>query len=140
MCGKKDFNAELFEPINRRLAAKWEKVFQRQIPRTLQSFTAKCKRALDTFYRDVATNVRGTAVSSTEPQVLDQQKRAYQMMIGEVPNHVGARIAESQRDANRGFTPVIRASMQPAYDNCVSERGKSCMNLNFYRLKFVQSR
>lgn len=128
VCGKKDFNAELFEPINRQLAGSWERVFQRRMPRILRAFAEDCKSLLESFHSDVATNILGAAASTSRLDVLDQQKRAYQTMVEATPNFVSTKITESQREANRGFTPAIRVGMQPAYDACTDERGESYMH------------
>lgn len=59
---------------------------------------------------------------------LDQQKRAHQRMLDTIPNFFGAKVTEGQREANRGFTPVIQAVMKPAYEACTNDRGKSCVH------------
>lgn len=121
--GLKDFNAELFEPINRKLAANWERTFQRRIPSALAQFVGACKEALDAFHNDVATNVPGAATNPVGLNMLLQQKRTHQTMLEATPKVIGAKITEGQREANRGFTPVIQEAMQPAYDACARERG-----------------
>lgn len=123
--GLKDFNAELFEPINRQLAGVWERTFQQRIPSALGGFIKACKVDLDMFHDDVATNVPGAAANPTGLNMLSQQKRTHQNMLDAAHNFIRASITESQRQANRGFTPVVQQAMQPAYDACVTERGGS---------------
>lgn len=123
--GLKDFNAELFEPINKQLAGVWERTFQQRIPSALGGFIKACKVDLDMFHDDVATNVPGAAANPTGLNMLSQQKRTHQNMLDAAPNFIRASITESQRQANRGFTPVVQQAMQPAYDACARERGGS---------------
>lgn len=123
--GLKDFNAELFEPINRQLAGVWERTFQQRIPSALGGFIKTCKVNLDMFHDDVATTVPGAASNPNGLNMLRQQKRTHQNMLDAAPNFIRASITESQREANRGFTPVIQQAMQSAYDACASERGGS---------------
>lgn len=122
--GLKDFNAELFEPIDRQLVGAWERTFQQRIPSALRKIIGASKVVLDEFHNDVATNVPGAAANPAGMDMLGQQKRTHQKMLDSAPNLIGAKITESQREANRGFTPVIQAAMQPAYDACASERGE----------------
>ncbi|KAG8163857.1 hypothetical protein KVR01_005775 [Diaporthe batatas] len=131
--GKRDFNEELFEPINRQLAGNWERVFQRRIPRTLRTFAQECKEHLESFHGDVAANMLDASASWTSVSGLDQQKRAYQKMLDTTPNFFGAKITEIQREVNRGFTPVIQAAMKPAYEACTNERGEG----TFVRMKAI---
>lgn len=119
----KDFNAELFEPINGKLAGTWERTFQQRIPTTLTRFAGNCKAVLDEFHRDVATNVPGAAVNPAGLSILNQLNRAHHTNLDATPKIIGDRITERQRAANRGFTPVIENAMQPAYDACARERG-----------------
>ncbi|KAG6360022.1 hypothetical protein INS49_011078 [Diaporthe citri] len=121
--GSRDFNEELFEPIDRRLAGRWERAFQHHIPSALAKFIGGCKMVLEAFHDDVATNVPGAAANPAGLNMLGQQKRTYQMMLDTTPNSIGAKITETQREANRGFIPVIQEAMEPAYDACARERG-----------------
>jgi hypothetical protein len=123
--GRRDFNAELCGPIDRKLAGKWERVFQRRIPHALRAFAEECKIALDSFHSAVATNLVGAGASLTRLRGLDQQKLAYQVTLDATPDLVIAKVTENQREANRGFTPVIQTAMKPGYDVCSNERGES---------------
>lgn len=128
--GLKDFNAELFKPINRKLAANWERTFQRRIPLALAQFVGACKEALDAFHNDVATNVPGAAANPAGLNMLLQQKRTHQTMLEATPKDIGAKITVCQREANRGFTPVIQQAMQSAYDACSTDRGECSTDEN----------
>lgn len=122
--GLKDFNAELFEPINKQLAGAWERTFQQRIPSAVRRFIGVCKADLDAFHNDVANKVTDAAANSAGLIMLDQQKHTRQKMLDKAPKSIGATIKEYQREANRGFIPVIQEAMQPGYDACVQERGE----------------
>lgn len=127
--GLRDFNAELFEPINKQLAGVWERTFQKRIPSALRKFIGACKAVLEAFHKDVAINVPAAAANPVGLNMLCQQNRAHQKMLEAAPNLIGAKIRESQREANRGFTPVIQQAMQPAYNACAEERGGSSIGI-----------
>lgn len=123
--GGKDFNAELFEPIDQRLAARWERAFQDRIPGKLKAFIKVCKVVMDKFHDDVKDKVPRAAANPAGLNMLAQQLRAHQMMLRTVHNVVVSKITETQRVASREFTPVIQEAMQPAYNACARERGES---------------
>lgn len=127
--GLRDFNAELFEPINKQLAGVWERTFQKRIPSSLRKFIGECKAVLEAFHKDVAVNVPAAAANPAGLNMLCQQKRAHQKLLEATPDFIGEKIRESQREANRGFTPVIQQAMQPAYDTCAGERGGSYIGI-----------
>lgn len=122
--GLRDFNAELFEPINKQLAGAWESTFQQRFPSAVGRFIGACKAVLDEFHDDVAKNVPSAAANPAGLKILGQQKRTCQNMLDQAPNIIGAMVTECQREANRGFTPVIQEAMQNAYDACARERGE----------------
>lgn len=128
--GSKDFNDELFEPIDRRLAGRWARAFQNHTPSALKNFIEACKSTLDDFHNDVARNVPGAAANLAGLNMLCQQKRTHQNMLDTTTNTIVAKITDTQREANRGFIPVIQEAMGPAYDACARERGESsaCAN------------
>lgn len=127
--GLRDFNAELFEPINKQLAGVWERTFQKRIPSALRKFIGECKAALEAFHKDVAINVPVAAANLTGLNMLCQQNRTHQKTLEAVPNSIGAKIRKIQREANRGFTPVVQQAMQPAYDACAGEQGGSSIGI-----------
>lgn len=141
--GLKDFNAELFEPINKQLAGSWERTFQKRIPSALRKFLGECKAVLEAFHEDVAINVPAAAANPAGLNMLCQQKRTHQQLLEATPDLIGAMIRQSQREANRGFTPVIQQAMQPAYNTCAGESGGSSIGicpspLTYYNISLFQ--
>lgn len=123
--GSRDFNEELFEPLKRQLTESWEKTFQQRIPGALRKFIDTCRTILEAFHIDVANNVAGVAANPAGLKMLAQQKQIHQIMLNGALTIIDAEIMKFQREANRGFTPVIQEAMQPAYNACARERGRS---------------
>ncbi|KAK4218543.1 hypothetical protein QBC37DRAFT_437200 [Rhypophila decipiens] len=129
--GPRDFNAELFEPISVHFASGWERAFQRRLPSILDKFTITAKLLLETFHRQATerSNERGSNYQGV--MILNQQLKAHNQTLSEVPNMLVQVVQDLQRDANRSFTPVILEKMVPAYEACVEERGPG----SFMRMK-----
>lgn len=51
--------------------------------------------------------------------------------FGDICQEAVTKLNEGQRELSRQFTPVIAAAMEPAYEQCSSERGKG----SFARMK-----
>ncbi|KAK2607165.1 hypothetical protein N8I77_005867 [Diaporthe amygdali] len=131
--GPRDFNAELFEPISRRLAGSWERAFQRRIPTAVEDFIRSCKQIVQAFHDDCIAGVKSAAANPAGLHTLNQQIRFHMVMLDTIPTSFRPEIAEKQRDANRGFIPVIQSAMQPAYDACMRERGRG----TYVRMKSI---
>jgi hypothetical protein len=65
---------------------------------------------------------RGTNLANIS--LLNQGLRNHKSQIWSIPEVVKAVVQKLQREANRGFTPVIQAEMEPAYEWCSNERGE----------------
>ncbi|KAF6824031.1 tat pathway signal sequence [Colletotrichum musicola] len=122
--GPRDFNAELFEPISRQLATGWERAFQRRIPQALEGFAMSARGLLDNFHRGAIARSEQRGTNYAGINMLSQQLRAHTTRLKEIPEVIKTAVQELQREANRGFHPVITADMQPAYDICVAESGQ----------------
>ncbi|KAM7187037.1 hypothetical protein V8F33_011456 [Rhypophila sp. PSN 637] len=121
--GPRDFNAELFEPISVHLASGWERAFQRRLPPILDNF----------FWKPSIDKPPNAATGSNYQgvMILNQQLKAHNQTLSEVPNMLVQVVQDLQRDANRSFTPVILEKMVPGYEACVEERGPG----SFMRMK-----
>ncbi|TQN64072.1 Nuclear GTPase SLIP-GC [Colletotrichum shisoi] len=121
--GRHDMNADLLEPISRGLAGGWERAFQRRLPQALESFAMKARLLLENFHRDAIAPSQERGSNYTGINMLSNQLRTHTIRLKEIPPMLQAIAQELQRDANRGFHPVIQEEMQPAYDVCVAECG-----------------
>ncbi|KAK7748092.1 hypothetical protein SLS53_001344 [Cytospora paraplurivora] len=124
--GDKDFNAELFEPIVKSLASNWERTFQRRLPSALEAFARTCKKIIKDFHDAAVAGVHQDLIQNpTRLNMLNQQVRVCIASMEAAPATLRTAITERQRDASRGFTPVIQEAMQHAYEVCTAERGKN---------------
>ncbi|ROV95754.1 hypothetical protein VPNG_08780 [Cytospora leucostoma] len=122
--GEKDFNAELFEPIIKSLAGNWERTFQRRLPSALEAFARTCKKIIKDFHDAAVAGVQQDLVQNpARLNILNQQVRVCIASMEAAPATLRTAITERQRDASRGFTPVIQGAMQHAYEVCTAERG-----------------
>ncbi|KAI1336959.1 hypothetical protein F5Y15DRAFT_426715 [Xylariaceae sp. FL0016] len=128
--GPRDFNAELFEPITKDLASAWERTFQRLLPKVLQKFSKEAKERLNEFQQAARQRAEQSA-NVTGLVTLGNQIVVHMRTIDGLPNALRRTIIDLQRDANRGFTPIITDIMRQTYQNCAQERGSSC----FLRMK-----
>ncbi|TDZ99668.1 Nuclear GTPase SLIP-GC [Colletotrichum sidae] len=129
--GPRDLNAELFEPISRQLASCWDKTFQHRLPQALERFTCHARLLLKDFHEAAINRSGKRDANAAGINMLGQQLRTRNRRIIEIPAKLRTVIQELQREANRGFHPVIAVHMQPAYDRCVLERGEG----SFGRMK-----
>ncbi|KAK4033768.1 hypothetical protein C8A01DRAFT_19341 [Parachaetomium inaequale] len=138
--GPRDFNDELFSPISKHLAGGWERAFQRRLPAALDNFLRAIRAHLEKFHRDATERVRERGTLHSGLGMLAQQLQAHSQRISDVRVAVLALAQELQREANRGFTPVIQEDMIPAYEGCVAERGSgSYMRMKSLMLAHVTS-
>lgn len=122
--GPRDLNADLLEPISKQLATSWERAFLRRLPQALEDFAVEARVLLEAFHSGTVgySEQRGTN-NHTGLSMLSQQLRTHVTRLKEIPGMLRAVIQEQQRDASRGFHPVVTADMEPAYEACVKERG-----------------
>ncbi|KAG7055961.1 tat pathway signal sequence [Colletotrichum scovillei] len=96
--GPRDFNAELLEPISRQLAS-------------------------EGFHGSVIARSQELGADYNGINMLSTQLRAHTARLREIPGTLRTVVQELQREASRGFHPVVQREMQPAYDICVAESG-----------------
>lgn len=121
--GPKDFNVELFDPINKPLAGPWERVFQRLIPAALDGLVRKSTAIIETFHLDALGGVQDSGRNPAGINMLSQQLRMQAAALSGMNIPFKAVVTDKQRDANREFTPIIQQAMQQGYTICVDEQG-----------------
>ncbi|KAK2001920.1 hypothetical protein LX36DRAFT_652804 [Colletotrichum falcatum] len=138
--GPRDFNAELFEPISRQLATGWERAFQRRLPQALEGFAMSARLLLEEFHRNVISGSQERGNNYAGISMLSNQLRTHTARLKEVPAMIRTVVQELQREASRGFEPVIQQEMQPAYDICVAESGSgSYARMKSHMVNHVES-
>ncbi|KAG8162600.1 hypothetical protein KVR01_008365 [Diaporthe batatas] len=107
--GPRDFNAELLEPISKQLANGWERAFLRRLPAALEAFAADARLLLEDFHRDVVEHSEQRGRNHGGIGMLGQQLRTHVARLREIPGMLRAVIQDLQREASRGFQPVVAA-------------------------------
>jgi hypothetical protein len=122
----RNFNAELAEPITKRLASIWERAFQRRLPRALTTYSNVSYQNLITFHRTMETRSQTLGTATHGLTMLAQQLPTYRTSFSDLAGDMAQVMTELQRKANRKFTPTIAAAMQLAYHDCSSQVGTQC--------------
>lgn len=79
---------------------------------------------LENFHRSAVARSQERGINFAGINMLSQQLRTHTKRLREIPTILRTIIQELQREASRGFHPVVQEDMQQAYDICVAERGK----------------
>ncbi|KAI8631989.1 hypothetical protein F5Y19DRAFT_382458 [Xylariaceae sp. FL1651] len=121
--GPRDFNQDLFDPISRVLATRWERAFQRRLPAILDGFAKESTTKLQQFHQAAKARAEQHHNNVTSLITLSNQMTVHVRTLQAMPATVRAKITELQREASRGFTPVICEVMTNAYNTCTTESG-----------------
>ncbi|GAP92026.2 putative tat pathway signal sequence [Rosellinia necatrix] len=121
--GPRDFNSELFQPISRGLATNWERAFQRRLPTVLEGFARDAASHLQQFHQTAKARAEQRYTNPASLLTLSNQILSHIRTIKAIPTTINGTITETQREANREFTPVICHMMTTAYDICTNESG-----------------
>jgi hypothetical protein len=127
----RDFNAELMEPIKKRLATNWERAFQKRLPRAMKLYTEVSSKLLHSFHETVDEHLGENGVGRSHLALLKEQTSTYEKLFNGKLGELVASMTELQRNANRDFTPIIAEHMEHAYKLCTEEKGKG----SFVRMK-----
>lgn len=118
-----DFNMQLTDPLLAGLGNAWERAFTRRIPTTLVNSAKTCATLVQQFHSSVAERQRQSGSYVAGMSMLGQQLRTYVNSFNDIAESSQNIVNEQQKEANRGFIPVITDRMIPAYEGCVAEYG-----------------
>ncbi|KAF2710956.1 hypothetical protein K504DRAFT_489918 [Pleomassaria siparia CBS 279.74] len=136
--GLQDFNAQLIDPITKRLATGWERTFQNRLPKTFQVYTQDSSKVLHHFHKSIEERAQQNGVGLASLSLLQNQIVTYEQQFGALNTSLASQMNELQRDANREFTPTIVAIMHEVYERCADERGQgSYMRMKAYMNEHV---
>jgi hypothetical protein len=121
--GPRDFDAELVDPISKKFATSWERTFQNCLPNAFEVYTMNSSAMLKTFHEKVEERARGNGVSLASIGALKPQIYNYEQLFADLKEVLVQSMTELQRDANRGFTPTVKAAMLAVQDACDQEVG-----------------
>jgi len=127
----RDFNADLVNPIIKKLATGWERAFHNRLPKVFDAFVRDSGKLLHNFHQAVEERARSNGVGLASLSALKTQIYTYEQMFNDLSQTLGAAMNELQREANRDFTPTIADIMRTVYDMFTTECGKG----SFKRMK-----
>jgi hypothetical protein len=123
--GPRNFNEQLWEPIDKRLVSGWERAFHRCLPNATSQFAREAKKHIEAVHRFVISEAEAAGAFASV-NMLNQLVSANLQLVADMPTIVHEIAQGVQVQANRGFTPVVQDQMTLAYDICTAERGRSC--------------
>jgi hypothetical protein len=121
--GHRDFNADLVNPIVKKLATGWERAFQNRLPKAFDAFIKDSSKLLHSFHQAVEERARMNGVGLANLAALKTQIYTYEQLFADLNQVLITKMTELQREANRDFTPTIANIMHSVYDICANERG-----------------
>ncbi|KAH9867685.1 hypothetical protein IAQ61_008279 [Plenodomus lingam] len=122
--GLRDFNADLIDPIIKKLASGWERAFQSRLPKAFNTYVKNSSKILQAFHTAVEENARKNGVGLASLTMLKTQIHTYEQLYADLGTHLVTQMNELQREANREFTPSIAGIMHAVYEACTVERGR----------------
>jgi hypothetical protein len=121
--GHRDFNADLVNPIVKKLATGWERAFQNRLPKAFEAFIKDSGELLHSFHQAVEERARMNGVGLANLAALKTQIYTYEQLFTDLNQVLITKMTELQREANRDFTPTIANIMHTVYDICANEHG-----------------
>jgi uncharacterized protein YeeX (DUF496 family) len=129
--GLRDFNADLVNPIIKKLATGWERAFQNRLPKAFEAFIKDSGKLLHNFHQAVEERARNNGVGLASLSALKTQIYTYEQLFADLNQILITKMTELQHEANRDFTPTVANIMHSVYDMCTNECGKG----SFMRMK-----
>lgn len=123
VAGHCDFNADLLDPIKKKLATGWERVFQTRLPKAVDTYIDNSSTLLHGFHEAIEERAKTNSVSLAGLSILKTQICNYTQLFKDLGATLFTQMNELQRNANRDFTPCITNIMHTAYSVCTEESG-----------------
>jgi hypothetical protein len=129
VAGHRDFNSDLVEPIMKRLAPSWERVFQASLPQKLAAHIDKLSKLLHEFHGTIEEHANDSGVGLSNLSILKTQIFNHEQTLKDLDLSLRDQMNGLQREANREFTPSIEQAMRTAYTACVALNGRGSYKL-----------
>jgi GTPase SAR1 family protein len=137
--GHRDFNAELLDPILKKLGTGWERAFQQRLPKVFEAHIQNSASILHAFHARVEERARQNGVGLAHMAMLKGSIYNYEQAFQNLNAQLMSRMQEAQRDANREFVPTLASIMMQVYDICSNECGTgSFSRMKNHMVTFVQ--
>jgi hypothetical protein len=119
-----NFNEAILEPYLQKIANSWEQAFSRSIPSSLDKFATTFTDTLKEFHGTMAARPEIQKCRMSSMRIFGQQLEVHSKSIEATIQSMKADIQSEQRQANKAFTPEIKAEMIQVYKLCKQEKGK----------------
>ncbi|KAK3399245.1 hypothetical protein B0T20DRAFT_194866 [Sordaria brevicollis] len=121
--GPRDFNTELLDPLQKRIAPSWEQVFSRTLPQGIDALGQDLANLLEGFQGEM--HERPQLRDSSSYELVREQVKTLGGILRETAPFI-CQCRAGQKEANRLFKPAIEEAMKAAYEKCVAETGNGC--------------
>lgn len=118
--GLRDFNSELLDPLQNKIAPSWEQVFSQTLPQGIDALGQDLSKLLEDFQGEM--HERPQLRDSSSYELVREHVRTLGGSLRDTALSV-RKCRDGQKEANRLFRPVIEETMKAAYRKCVEERG-----------------
>ncbi|KAH0421075.1 hypothetical protein CcaCcLH18_13644 [Colletotrichum camelliae] len=123
----RDLNEELLQEYSSNILNQWVETFRMNIPSNLDDFLLEILPQLKSFHKAIMDQLgeeEGGEVMATQrlKEQLELHRETIKRMIAQSKVYVN----EAQKKASREPLQVIKEAMQPAYVECMHERGPGC--------------
>ncbi|KAJ9154757.1 Nuclear GTPase SLIP-GC [Pleurostoma richardsiae] len=122
----RNFNEEILEPYQQKIATDWERIFAEEVPRILDDFVRECGKLLQEFHHAMSGRPELERCKAVPLALLGQQIRSHVHAIQDLGATSKLSIQGQQREAGRLFLPHIKMTMQKGYNDCAAVTGKGC--------------
>ncbi|KAI4174954.1 MAG: hypothetical protein LQ343_001981 [Gyalolechia ehrenbergii] len=118
-----NWNEALAAPMIGIILPGWEKMFSRDLPTIMESFTRSASKILTDYHREIDHEARKFSINKAGLAMLLYQTGGYTKTLELHAKSVRKAINSAQKDINRQFIPVIQTAMKPAYEYCNKDHG-----------------
>lgn len=113
--GDIQMNQDLVEPLINALSTDWEKCFQTEVPRLLETNRQGMTKILKRFYKEVVHCIKAFGLNKRHSNLLKEQAKITEQKCGTVMSGINLTITERQRDISHNFAPEVQKVMEPGY-------------------------
>ncbi|KAL8959682.1 MAG: hypothetical protein Q9193_003492 [Seirophora villosa] len=118
-----DWNNALAEPMMKKIAPGWEKMFSQRVPSILKRYACRAFQVLNECHDKIVRDARAVPIGEAGLKMLQGLVRGYCTVFEMHATDVQSSLKSAQRKFNRKFVPVIQEYLHPAYVACAKERG-----------------
>ncbi|KAL3864908.1 hypothetical protein ACJMK2_006554 [Sinanodonta woodiana] len=138
-----NFNDDLVDPIYKEIAIEWNRVFNAQLPQTLDKTSEEICNETRIFIDHLCEQVKLFPISEERVQNIKiQLKLSINVKLSEFLSQICLQVMHKQREINRILTPFIQFRMDDVYMDVANQTGtgstenmKRCMREGIDKLR-----